>query len=196
MALVIQEYSAERLDATVSLLAEAFVTNPLHISAFGPERIDQSRLFFRIGLRHMFIGRALVALVDGQVCGYVHFCGSPYCLPAPEEIPLAAVTLLKPLGEAIPQVIRWFARWCHLDPEEPHLHLGPIGVAPEAQRQGIGTALMNRYIEHLKQEQTAGYLETDKAENVEFYKKFGFLVQREERLIGTSTWYMWRPRNK
>ena len=75
------------------------------------------------------------------------------------------------------------------------MHLGPIGVAPEAQGQGIGTALMNRYIEHLNQERSAGYLETDKPENVEFYKKFGFAVQRQEQLIGTMIWYMWRPRD-
>jgi GNAT superfamily N-acetyltransferase len=192
----IQKYSAERLDATVSMLAEAFVANPLHISAFGPQRIDQNRSFFRIGLRHMFTGQAFVALVDDQVCGYIHFNASPHCLPAPEEIPLAATTVLKPLGQAIPQVIKWFARWCRLDPEEPHVHLGPIGVIPEAQGQGIGTALMNRYIEHLNQERSAGYLETDKPENVEFYKKFGFAVQRQEQLIGTMIWYMWRPTDK
>jgi len=47
-----------------------------------------------------------------------------------------------------------------------------------------------------KQERAAGYLETDGPENVEFYKKFGFIVQREEQLIGTPTWYMWRPQDK
>lgn len=195
MAIVIEKYSAAQLDAAVSVLSNAFVTNPLHISAFGPQRIDQNRLFFRIGLRHMFNGQAFVALIDDQVRGYVHFNASPYCLPAPEEIPIAATTLLKPLGEAIPQVIKWFARWCHLDPEEPHVHLGPIGVAPDAQGQGIGTALMHRYIEHLKQERSAGYLETDRPKNVEFYKKFGFVVRHEEQLIGATTWYMWRPRD-
>ena len=55
---------------------------------------------------------------------------------------------------------------------------------------------MNRYIEHLNQERSAGYLETDKPENVEFYKKFGFAVQRQEQLIGTMIWYMWRPTDK
>src|SRR5580765_7137275 len=110
--LTIHKYSAERLDATVSTLAEVFVNNPLHISAFGPQRIDQNRLFFRIGLRHMFTGQAFVALLDDQVRGYIHFNASPNCLPAPEEIPLAATTLLKPLGAVIPQVIKWFARWC------------------------------------------------------------------------------------
>jgi GNAT superfamily N-acetyltransferase len=93
-------------------------------------------------------------------------------------------------------VIKWFARWCHLDPEEPHVHLGPIGVAPEAQGGGIGSALMNRYIEYIKGQRAAGYLETDRPQNVEFYKKFGFVVRHEEQLIGTRTWYMWRPSDR
>ena len=191
--LVVKKFSAERLDECVEMLANAFVTNPLHLSAFGAGRADQSRLFFRIGLRHMFIGQAYIALVDGAVGGYVHFNAAPDCLPLPEEIPLAAATTLRPLGEAIPKVIRWYSRWCHLDPAEPHIHLGPIGVDPRRQRQGIGSALMARYIEHLDQEKSPGYLETDRPENVEFYKKFGFAVKHEEEIIGTPTWTMWRP---
>ncbi|MGE5219318.1 MAG: GNAT family N-acetyltransferase [Chloroflexota bacterium] len=193
MALVVREFSADRLEECVALLADAFVTNPLHLSAFGAGRLDQNRQFFRIGLRQMFVGEAFMALNDDAVRGYIHFNPWPDCLPTPEEIPLAMTTLLKPLGEAIPQVIRWFSRWCRLDPDEPHVHLGPIGVAPAAQGRGVGAALMKRYIEHLERQGIAGYLETDRAENVEFYKKFGFVVRHEEELIGTSTWYMWRP---
>jgi ribosomal protein S18 acetylase RimI-like enzyme len=193
MVVQVRKYSAACLEDCVSLLADAFVTNPLHRCAFGIERIDQNRLFFRIGLRHMFNGHAAVALSEGALCGYVHFNESPYCLPAPEEIPNAAATLLHPLGEAIPRVIQWFSRWCRIDPEEPHIHLGPIGVAPAAQRRGVGTQLMNHYVAHLNGKKAAGYLETDKAENVDFYSKFGFIVLRQETLIGTPTWYMWRP---
>jgi len=189
----VKKYSADRLDECVQLLAAAFVSNPLHLAAFGRGRVDQNRLFFRIGLRQMFLGQAFVALADGTVGGYVHFKNSPYCLPAPEEVPLAAATVLKPLRAAVPQVVRWYSRWCRLDPDEPHVHLGPIGVAPALQRQGAGTALMQRYVDYLMREQAAGYLETDRQENVEFYKKFGFIVQREEELIGTPVWYMWRP---
>jgi GNAT superfamily N-acetyltransferase len=90
-------------------------------------------------------------------------------------------------------VIRWFSRWCHLDPNEPHVHLGPIGVSPLAQGRGIGTALMNCYVEYLDEEKIAGYLETDRLENVRFYEKFGFVLRHEEELIGAPTWYMWRP---
>ena len=52
---------------------------------------------------------------------------------------------------------------------------------------------MERYIEHLNRQRSAGYLETDRSENVAFYKKFGFLVRHQEELIGTRVWYMWRP---
>jgi GNAT superfamily N-acetyltransferase len=196
MAITIEKYSSALLDSTVSVLADAFVTNPLHVSAFGPNRMDQNRLFFRIGLRHMFIGQGFVAKLDGRPCGYVHFNPAPHCLPTPQEIPNTAATILKPLGEAIPSVINWFSRWCHLDPDEPHVHLGPIGVSPDVQGQGVGTALMYRYLEYLKQERAAGYLETDKPKNVEFYKKFGFIIRHEEELIGATTWYMWRDRDK
>ena len=177
----------------MTVLADAFVDNPLHLAVFGRGRMDQNRLFFRIGLRQMFSGHAFVALIDGAIGGYVHFNTSPDCLPAPEEVPQVAATLLRPLGEAIPQVVRWYSRWCRLDPDEPHVHLGPIGVAPSLQRQGAGKALMQRYLEHLKQENAAGYLETDRWENVAFYQKFGFIVRCKEDLLGTPIWYMWRP---
>jgi GNAT superfamily N-acetyltransferase len=193
MNVVLRKYAAADLDDCVSVLADAFVSSPLHLSAFGKDRIEQNRRFFRLALRNMFVGQAFVALVDGALCGYVHFRAWPYCLPAPEEIPNAAATLVKPLGEALPKFIQWFTRWCHLDPQEPHIHLGPIGVIPGSQRQGIGTALMKRYIDGLEEERSVGYLETDRLENVQFYKRFGFVVKHEEVVIDTPTWYMSRP---
>lgn len=194
--IVVEKYSPVDLEPTVAVLAGAFVTDPLHVAAFGRDRLEQNRLFFRIGLRHLFNGHAFVARVNGDIQGYVHFNTAPYCLPAPEEIPRSMGTLLKPLGEARGRVIQWFARWCHLDPEEPHIHLGPLGVAPEMQGRGVGSALMSRYIQRLQQEKITGYLETDKEENVKFYEKFGFVVTREEQVIGTPTWYMRRESEK
>ncbi len=192
MAIDIQRYSPAEIEATVTVLADAFVTNPLHVCAFGPQRLDQNRLFFRIGLRRMFSGQSFIALSDGEVRGYVHFNASPYCLPPPQEVPLSTANLLKPLGAAVPQVVKWVSRWCRLDPDEPHGHLGPIGVSPHAQGQGVGTALMQPYLEYLESQRLAGYLETDRPNNVGFYEKFGFVVRRKEMLIGTPVWYMWR----
>lgn len=194
MAIVIENYSARALEPIVTILADAFVSNPLHVSAFGPQQIEPNRLFFRIGLRQMFHGEAFVALANGQIHGYAHFSRSPHCLPAPEVLPIAMAPLVKPLGKASARLMQWFARWCHLDPDLPHVHLGPIGVAPQAQGQGLGTALMRRHLNYLREEHLPGYLETDRPENVKFYEKFGFEVCHQEEVIGTPTWYMWRPK--
>jgi predicted N-acetyltransferase YhbS len=66
-------------------------------------------------------------------------------------------------------------------------------VAPARQGRGIGSGLMQCYIDHLEEEKSAGYLETDRPENVEFYQRFGFFVCRDEELIGVPIWHMWRP---
>lgn len=190
--MLIQKYSSDLIEPAVTLLADAFITNPLHTSCFGAAALERNRLFFRIGLRHMFTGNAVVAIADGQIHGYIHFKAFPQCLPPAEEIPLAVATLFTSLSESIPKIVQWFSRWCHLDPDRPHVHLGPLGVSPWYQGSGIGTALMNRYIDHLIKENSAGYLETDRAENVAFYKKFGFVVKGEDSVIGVPVWYMWR----
>ena len=192
MAIVVEKYFAQALESVVTVLADAFVTSPLHVSAFGPEQIERNRLFFRVGLREMFRGEGLIAVTDGQIHGYAHFTPSPHCLPAPEALHHGMLPLLKALRNESALLIQWFARWCHLDPDQPHMHLGPIGVSPQAQRQGIGTTLMRRYLDRLRDESLPGYLETDKLENVKFYEKFGFVVTHQEEVIGAPTWYMWR----
>ncbi len=193
MDVQIRRFVATDLDAAVSVLGDAFVTNPTHVAAFGPNRVDQNQLFFRIALEHMFTGHTCVAIVDNELQGYSHFVASPNCLPPPSEFEVAAATLLKPLGDALPKVLEWFSLWCRLDPEESHLHLGPIGVSPSVQGKGVGSALMDYYINHLETDAIAGYLETNKPENVAFYRKFGFVIQHEEDVIGTPNWFMWRP---
>ncbi len=64
MEILIERYVAADLASVASVLGDAFVTNPTHVAAFGPQRLDQNRLFFRIGLEHMFTGDARVALVE------------------------------------------------------------------------------------------------------------------------------------
>src|SRR5215470_3808538 len=180
--LTVREYSPADLDAAVEVLSSAFVTNPLHLSAFGAERLDRNRFFFRVGLRHIFAGPAFVAVAGDEVLGYVHYSAAPLCLPPPEAVPAFVAERLRPLEDAVPRVIEWFSRWARLDPDEPHSHLGPLGVFPERQRRGVGSALMSRYVEHLERDAMQGYLETDRPGNVEFYKQFGFAVVREEQL--------------
>ena len=51
---------------------------------------------------------------------------------------------------------------------------------------------MARYCEELDRTRTAGYLETDRPENVRFYRLFGFENGDEIAVLGVPNYLMWR----
>ncbi len=53
---------------------------------------------------------------------------------------------------------------------------------------------MDTYGSSLDEESASRCLETDKAENVAFYKRFGFEIVNEVQVIGTTTFFMARSR--
>ena len=90
------------------------------------------------------------------------------------------------------RVISWLSAWARHDPNEPHSHLGPIGVCPDFQGRRIGHALMDRYCEELDRSGESGYLDTDRPENVTFYQRFGFEVVEEMAVLGVPSYFMAR----
>ena len=69
---------------------------------------------------------------------------------------------------------------------------GPIGVEPDAQGRRIGQQLMAQYCEQLDHTGQAGYLETDRPENVKFYTRFGFETTDEILVPGIRNYLMKR----
>ncbi len=72
------------------------------------------------------------------------------------------------------RLLRWTGAWVAHGPPEPHWHLGPVAVDAHLQGKGIGRALIAEYCARLDRANAVGYLETDKTENVKFYRRFGF----------------------
>ena len=87
---------------------------------------------------------------------------------------------------------RWLSSWAKRDPDEPHVHLGPLAVDAHLQGPGIGSLIMQEHCRRLDGASEVGYLETDKAENVRFYERFGFEVTGEAPVIGVPNWFMRR----
>lgn len=58
--------------------------------------------------------------------------------------------------------------------KEPHWYLFLLVADPEIQRQGIGTALLTEALAHVDREGVAAYLETQKEDNLAYYRRFGF----------------------
>jgi GNAT superfamily N-acetyltransferase/quercetin dioxygenase-like cupin family protein len=187
------EWHPELLDATVDVLSRAFARNPIHLAAFGADRVVEcNRTFFRIGLS-LFRGRRLVALHGSKVVGFVHWVESPGCqYSAGERVRLVAAMLSGFGFRSTLRVGSWLSGWAAHDERRPHWHFGPIGVDPDSQRQGVGRVLMEHYCSALDHAAVPGYLETDEPNNVAFYRRFGFEVVSEAQVIGTTTFFMVR----
>lgn len=187
----IEALTRERAPQACRVLAQAFVTNPLNSAAFGPSQLARNEAFFQVGLAAMK-GTKLVATDGSQILGLIHWIHSPACQFSGLEKLHMVPAMVKGvgLGPAL-RVGSWQSTWSKHDPRLPHAHLGPLGVSPEAQGQHLGHRLMEHYCEALDRSGDAGYLETDRPENVNFYRRFGFEVTEEVMVLGIPNYLMW-----
>jgi GNAT superfamily N-acetyltransferase len=81
---------------------------------------------------------------------------------------------------------------CEHDPAERHIHVGPVGVERGVQGLGVGAAMMRALCDALDADGELAWLETDKPENVVFYRRHGFDVDVEDTALGFPIWYMRR----
>jgi ribosomal protein S18 acetylase RimI-like enzyme len=187
--------SSDQMEAAVRVLARAFVTNPLHLVVFGQDALHANEVFFRIGLRTMTGEKRVV--VDGeQVLGVAHWVDSLNCQFTSIQKLANSVALLRGCGlRSALKIGNWLSAWSQHDPRDPHVHLGPIAVDPNAQGCGIGGRLMTEFCERLDRSAAVGYLETDRPENVRFYGRYGFHVLRTSPVCGVVNYFMRRDRS-
>jgi ribosomal protein S18 acetylase RimI-like enzyme len=80
---------------------------------------------------------------------------------------------------------------------ERHWHVGPVGVEPGLQGRGVGAKVMRLLCDAMDGNGEIAFLETEKPENVVFYRRLGFEVTSESELPGLHTWFMRRePQGK
>lgn len=184
----------ERVDEAADVLARAFVTNPLHEATFGRHAEERNRLFFRRLLRRLR-GPKLVAFDGERVVGAIHWARSDECrMHTGEKLSLVPFMLGAFGVAASVRLAAWFGLWArHDETTAVHLHLGPVGVDPEARGLRVGGRLLERFCTEVDRTKTAGYLETDRPGNVGFYQHFGFEVMKEIEVLGLKNWLMWRP---
>jgi ribosomal protein S18 acetylase RimI-like enzyme len=80
------------------------------------------------------------------------------------------------------------------EPLEPLLYLSHIGVAPERQREGLGSELMHDGLARADSDGVPIWLETSRAENAAYYERFGFRTAVDEDAPdgGPHIWFMRR----
>ncbi|SHN51296.1 Ribosomal protein S18 acetylase RimI [Geodermatophilus obscurus] len=180
--------------ATAALLAaRAMQDNPMHVAALGPDlsrRVEVMNRAFGVLLtpstRHL-----LGAWQGDRLVGIAAYTSSRHCRPDRGQWLRLPPTLVR-AGPRAPRLLRWLAAWSGRDPGTPHSHLGPVAVDPLVRGQGVGSRLLAEYVGGLDRDGESGYLETDKAENVRLYRRFGFEVVARADVLGVPNWFMAR----
>lgn len=143
-------------------------------------------------------GRVYTAARDGELLGVAVWL-PPGAFPLtigrmartlPDAVRMAAVA-----PRSLPRVLRFTAVAARLRPGEPHWYLAAVGVAPGAQRQGIGTRLLQPVLAEADATGHPAYLETHRLRNVAWYRRLGFAVRAATSLTpgGPTAWTMLRP---
>jgi GNAT superfamily N-acetyltransferase len=198
LQITIARMSPQDLPEAGRVLGAAFASSPLERAVRGTIDERQSR-----GLVQAYTGacrlpgEVSVAWSGSRMVGAIRWVASPQCQLRLAQKLAMAPTAISAFGRNLPKAMVWVSAWSRRDPSEPHVHLGPIGVTPDMQGRGIGSQMLAVYCDQIDRAGDAGYLETDKLENVRLYERFGFEVRAEAIVLGVPNWFMWRePRTQ
>lgn len=180
-------------DRALATVVAAFATDPLlrwvwpadeRYAAFAPS-------FFGLLLDLRQAGGELWAADGGAAVAMWDPPGGRYALPAADPWPVLEATFH--------QTER--ARWAVYNaavavPEgvPPYWYLGVLATDPDRQGRGLGRAVTGPVLAAADRQRTAAYLETASEDNLGFYARLGFTVDREARLPdgGPTCWLLRR----
>jgi GNAT superfamily N-acetyltransferase len=101
---------------------------------------------------------------------------------------------LRVWGRSLPRALLTLARIERGHPTRSHYYLAVLGVEPESQGRGLGSALMFPILSRCDAERVPAYLEASSPRNRALYERHGFEVTKEFR-VGAGAppiWGMWR----
>jgi ribosomal protein S18 acetylase RimI-like enzyme len=195
----IRELDRGDLEQATQILGRSMCNNPANIRAFAisdAERRSRALTRFFVPVLFGLYRRGIVygAFRDDGMVGVCGIARPGFCQPTFLE-QLSVVPAVVPCNSILTgyRISKWVREWARNDPPTLHWHIGPVAVDPAAQQQGIGSAMLAAICLHMDAYGSGSYLETDRAANVGFYQKFGFVVLEESKVLEVSTWYMSRP---
>lgn len=185
----------EERRAAAGVAARGMRDNPIHVAAFGPapdRRVATLERLFR-ALFAVLPTPPRVAVRAGHVVGVCGASPPGRCaLPGSALARIAAALARSGVGP-LARALRWLEAWGARDPRTPHWHVGPVVVEGGLQGLGIGSRLLADLTATLDAQADFAWLETDKAENVVFYRRAGFTVASEATVLDVPCWFMARP---
>jgi GNAT superfamily N-acetyltransferase len=187
--------SSARVYDLAGALARAFYGDPIFGWLIPNAASRRARLqrFFRLELGHVVLpaGRAVVAAGDAGVSLEL----PPGAWRMPFRAQLAhGPTFARVFGSHLPHALALTTRMERRHVREPHYYIPYVGVAPESQGQGIGTALLRETLDRSDRERLPAYLEATSESNAALYSRMGFEHLGEFSIASSPPlWPMRRP---
>ena len=121
----------------------------------------------------------------------------PGAVFTPDDDQRFETALTAAAGDAIGRAGELMAVMDECHPHDPHHYLMLLGVVPDRQGTGIGSALLRAVLDRADRAGEAAYLEATTPRNRALYERHGFEVTRELRCADCPPlWAMWRdPRS-
>lgn len=182
--------------AAAGVAARGMRDNPIHVAAFGPDPDRRSAALERL-FRALFAvvpEPPRVALRAGHVVGVCGATPPGACRMPPAALLRVAASVARSGVGPLTRAVRWLEAWGARDPEAPHCHVGPVAVEGGLQGLGVGSHLLADLCAALDERGDDAWLETDKPENVVFYRRAGFEVAGEATVLDVPCWFMGRRR--
>jgi len=185
----------EDVPRLAAVLGRAFADDPLnrHLVPDDARRAKQLPGGFADQLQHVFLPKGTVLTTPDRAGAALWLGPEAQRLTFAEQVRLLP-GMLRLFGlRGLPGAMRALAELDRRAPRERHWHLSVLGVVPERQGQGIGSALLRPVLDRCDRECTAAYLETSNPANLPLYERHGFAVRDQVDLPGgLRLWTMLR----
>lgn len=172
-------------------LAAAFSEDPV-LGWLVPDesrREERLRRFFALELRHMGFARGTVWTSDGFPGATI--CMPPGCWHLPTRVALGhGPAFSRAFGGRLPIATALQTALELRHERRPHWYILAVGVRPEHQGRGLGTALLSPTLARCDREGLPAYLEASSERSVALYERLGFEHVGESRLFGSPP--IWR----
>ncbi|MGD8334409.1 MAG: GNAT family N-acetyltransferase [Desulfobacterales bacterium] len=170
------------------VLSKAMLKVPIHIAIFQGQGEKERRIIEKMFFELLtdLPGITFLARINRQIVGVMRMKSCDGSKIANEHAQPEEKNTLDW------RISHWRNEWAGQDPSNQHWHLGPVGVLPSHQGNGIGTKLLSLFCKEVDACSAPAYLETDSDKNVRFYERFGFQVVSETDIFDVKNVFMWR----
>lgn len=179
--------------AAGAVAARALADSPTSVWTYGTDVVSRLATNFDLFMRFLpTLPEPLGALLGPHVVGVCAASSPGTCIGSmvPTELQVEPEEIGPPGDPSRSQYV--WSLYCKHDLEERHWHVGPVSVEPGLQGCGVGSLLLRAFGERMDADGEIAWLETDKPENVVFYRRHGFDAVHEVNHHGLTTWFMRR----